>query len=129
MQVHRLFEVFSHLLVRQLNTSLKLRAVLLGALGIVTATACTRSRTSTRGSSGRRVLLAHQIEKSDVLPHVRNSYLTLVISPRSHPTFKCSFFNIGCIGRHVISSQSAHVTMTSKTFKFKMADAAIVAFF
>ena len=37
------------------------------------------------------LFLAHQIEKSDVLPHVRNSYLTLVISPRSHPTFKCSF--------------------------------------
>ena len=29
------------------------------------------------------VFLAHQIEKSYVLPHVRNSYLTLVISPRS----------------------------------------------
>ena len=27
-------------------------------------------------------ILAHQIEKSNVLPHVRNSYLTLVISPR-----------------------------------------------
>ena len=29
-----------------------------------------------------QIFLAHQIEKSYVLPHVRNSYLTLVISPR-----------------------------------------------
>ena len=29
------------------------------------------------------------------------------------------FFNIGCIGRHVISSLSANVTMTSKRFKSK----------
>ena len=29
------------------------------------------------------------------------------------------FFNIGCIGRHVISSSSAHVTMTSKRFNSK----------
>ena len=36
------------------------------------------------------------------------------------------FFNIGCIGRHVISSFSAHVTMTSKRFKSKWR---IVAFF
>ena len=42
----------------------------------------------------RLFFLAHQIEKSDVLPHVRNSYLTLVISPRSHPAFKCSFLTL-----------------------------------
>ena len=67
----------------------------------------------------RKTFLAHQIEKSYILPHVRNSYLTLVISPRSHPAFKFSFFNTGCIGHHVISSLSAHVTMTSKRFKSK----------
>ena len=38
----------------------------------------------------RQVFLAHQIEKSYILPHVRNSYPTLVISPRSHRAFKCS---------------------------------------
>ena len=38
--------------------------------------------------------LAHQIEKSSVLTHVRNSYLTLVISPRSHYAFKCSFLTL-----------------------------------
>ena len=38
--------------------------------------------------------LAHQMEKSYVLPHVRNSYLPLIISPRSHPVFKCSFLTL-----------------------------------
>ena len=33
-------------------------------------------------SRDRFIILAHQIEKSNVLLHVRNSYLTLVISPR-----------------------------------------------
>ena len=44
----------------------------------------------------RYLFLAHQIEKSYILPHVRNvnSYLTLVISPRSHPAFKCSFLTL-----------------------------------
>ena len=36
------------------------------------------------------LFLAHQIEKAYVSPHVRNSYLTLVISPRSHHAVKCS---------------------------------------
>ena len=31
-------------------------------------------------------------------------------------------FNMGCIGRHVTSLLSRHVTMTSETFYFKMAD-------
>ena len=46
------------------------------------------------------------------LSHPR--YLTLVA-----PCVKVFFFNIGCIGRHVISSLSAHVTMTSKRFNSK----------
>ena len=33
------------------------------------------------------IFLAHHIEKSYVLPHVRNSYFTLVISPQAHPEF------------------------------------------
>ena len=42
----------------------------------------------------RLFILAHQIEKSYVLPHVRNSYPTLVISPRSHYALKCSFLTL-----------------------------------
>ena len=38
--------------------------------------------------------LAHQIEKFYVLPHVRNSYLTLVISLQAHSAFKCSFLTL-----------------------------------
>ena len=38
--------------------------------------------------------LAHQIETSYVLIYVRNSYLTLVISPQPHPAFKCSFLTL-----------------------------------
>ena len=57
-------------------------------------------------------ILAHQIEKSYILPHVRNSHLTPVA-----PCVQMFFFNTGCIGRHVISSLSAQVTMTSKRFK------------
>ena len=37
-------------------------------------------------------------------------------------------FNIGCIERHVMSSLSAHITTTSETFNFKMADAIAVFF-
>ena len=40
------------------------------------------------------VFLAHQIERSYILPHLRNSYLTLVISPQAHPVFKCSFLKL-----------------------------------
>ena len=46
------------------------------------------------------------------LSHPR--YLTPVA-----PCVQVFFYNIGCIGRHVISSLSAHVTMTSKRFKSK----------
>ena len=35
------------------------------------------------------------------------------------PCVQIFFFNTGCIGRHVMSSLSAHVTMTSKHFKSK----------
>ena len=52
-------------------------------------------------------------------------YLTLVISPKAHLRGRV-LFNIGCIGRHVTSSLSAHVTKTSDTFYFKMADASAV---
>ena len=38
----------------------------------------------------------------------------------------CSLFNMDCIGRQVTSSLSAHVTTTSETFYFKMADAVVV---
>ena len=43
-------------------------------------------------------ILAHQIEKSDVLP-CEICYLTQVILHRAHVLL----LNIGCIGRHVIS--------------------------
>ena len=56
-------------------------------------------------------ILAHQIEKSYVLPCV---YVFL--------------FNIGCIGRHVTSPLIAHVTMTPETFFSKMVDT-IAGFF
>ena len=46
------------------------------------------------------------------LSHPR--YLTPVA-----PCVQVFFFNTGCIGRHVISSLSAHVTMTSKRLKSK----------
>ena len=46
------------------------------------------------------------------LSHPR--YLTPVV-----PCVQMFFFNTGCIGRHVISSLSAHVTMTSKRSKSK----------
>ena len=46
------------------------------------------------------------------LSHPR--YLTPVA-----PCVQMFFFNTGCVGRHVISSLSAHVTMTSKRFKSK----------
>ena len=67
------------------------------------------------------LFLAHQIGKSYVLPHVRNSYLTPG-APAS--TF---LFNIGCKGCHVTSSFSTRVT-TSETFNFKMADTNVVFF-
>ena len=35
------------------------------------------------------------------------------------PCVQVFFFSIGCIGRHVISLLSAHVTMTSKRFNSK----------
>ena len=60
--------------------------------------ACVNRSTSVNGhfifSAVIIFFLAHQIEKSYVLPHVRNSYITLVISPRSHPAFKCSFLTL-----------------------------------
>ena len=46
------------------------------------------------------------------LSHPR--YLTPVA-----PYVHVFFFNIGCLGRHVISSLSAHVTVTSKRFNSK----------
>ena len=48
-------------------------------VGLEILTATLRSQVDDRKG---KVFLAHQIEKSNVLPHVRNSYLTLVISPR-----------------------------------------------
>ena len=55
------------------------------------------------------IFLAHQIEKSDVLPWVRNSYITRVISPKAHVLL----LNIGCIGRHVTSSLRLIVPLVS----------------
>ena len=49
----------------------------------------------------------------------------------SHPWRTCKHMfrlNIGCIGRQVMSSLSAHVTPTSEKFNFKMADAIAVFF-
>ena len=73
--------------------------------------------------------LARQIEKSYVVagekflshPH----YLTPVA-----PSLQVFFYNIDCIGRHVARNFVAKHTRHNdvKTFKFKMADAAIIAF-
>ena len=48
----------------------------------------------THGEIPVHLFLAHQIEQSYVLPHVRNSHLTLVILPQAHPEFKCSFLTL-----------------------------------
>ena len=56
-----------------------------------------------------QVILAHQIGKPDVLPWVRYSYITDVISPKTHVLI----LNIGHIGRHVTLSLSG-VTTTLK---------------
>ena len=68
----------------------------------------------------RKCVLTDKIEESYVLPYVRNSYPTLVISPQAHPVF---FFNIGCIGSHVIS-----LSQRCQNVLFEMANAAIVVF-
>ena len=50
----------------------------------------------------------------------------------SHPRRTCVhvfYLNVGCIGLHVTVLFSAHVTTTSETFNFKMADAIAVFLF
>ena len=72
-------------------------------------------------------ILAHQIEKSYVLPHVRNSYLTLIISPRSTLRSSVLFKHwLYRTSRNFVAKRLRHNDV--KTFSFKMADAAIVAF-
>ena len=76
----------------------------------------------------RKQFLAHQIEKSYVLPHVRNSYLILVISPRSTLRSSVLFKHwLYRTSRNFVSKRLRHNDV--KTFSFKMADAAILAFF
>ena len=61
-------------------------------------------------------------------PMMDSIYLTLVISPRSHPVFKCSFLTrLYRTSRNFVAKRTRHDDV--KTFDFKMADAAIVAFF
>ena len=61
--------------------------------------------------------LANQIEKSDVLPWVRYSYLTHIISPRAHVLS----INIGCIGRYLIVERR-HKKVIITSVLLKMAD-------
>ena len=60
----------------------------------------------------RIYILAHEIEKFNVLPWMRYSYFTHVISPRAH----ILLHRIGCIGCLVPLSLS-NVRMTSVLFK------------
>ena len=55
----------------------------------------------------RRLILAHQIEKSDVLDWMIHSYITHVISFKAHVLL----LNIGYIGHHVTSSLRVIITM------------------
>ena len=57
----------------------------------------------------RRFILAHQIEKSDVLNWMINSYITHVISPKS----EVLLLNIGYIG-HYVTSSLRDITITSE---------------
>ena len=54
-----------------------------------------------------QVILAHQIGKQAVLPWVRNSYISHIISPKTHVLLLI----IGCIGCHVTSLLSSITTM------------------
>ena len=70
----------------------------------------TKIRKSITCTPDREILRSSPCEK--FLSHPR--HLTPVA-----PCVQLFFFNIGCIGRHVISSLSAHVMMTSKRFNSK----------
>ena len=64
-------------------------------LGVDSFEVCLMTKlTEKLNMQGNSEILAHQIEKSYVLPHLINSYLTLVISPRSHSAFKYFFLTL-----------------------------------